>query len=303
MIADNSHHNILSNENDADAFREIYFTSNDGLTLYSREYATHHTEATPVVCLHGFTGNSQDFHEIAQRMAQGRRVIVPDLRGRGRSDYARDKKTYSVFHEMLDVLDLMLVAGVHQAVILGTSRGGLIAMLMAAYRPTAIKAVILNDIGPVIEHKGLLRMSGQLNSMPKPTDWREAGEIMARAHAHCLPGLKDDDWLELAHKRFKQTDGGIVSNYDPALAETFSLEVSKAQLKQRTFWPLFTALTAYPGLLLRGELSEFLSARTAEKMAGAHQNLDLVTVKNRGHVPLLNEPGVVKAIDALIARA
>ena len=298
----NSHAGV-SDGIEVQAFEEIFFTSQDNLTLYARDYGAHHTDALPIVCLHGFSHNSEDFHELALHLAQTRRVIVPDLRGRGRSEYAQDKSTYTAFHEMLDVLDLLLIADVHQAVVLGTSRGGIIAMLMAAFRPTVLKAVILIDIGPVIEHKGLLRLSGQLNTLPKPDDWTHAREILSMAHGHALPGLSDEAWQGMAKRRFKETNHGLVVDYDPALAKTFSAEVGKAQVNPRTYWPLFTAITAFPGLLIHGELSELLSSKTSKEMAKRHKDLEVLTVKNRGHVPLLNEPGVVKAIDALIVKA
>lgn len=281
------------------AFEEIFFTSQDGLKLYARDYGHQHVDALPVVCLHGFSHNAQDFHDLAVHLGKNRRVIVPDMRGRGRSEYASDKTTYTAFHEMTDVLDLMTIAGIHQAVIIGTSRGGIIAMLMAAYRPTAIKGFVLNDIGPVIEPKGLLILSGQLNTLPKPVDWTHARQIMSTANANSLPGLSDDDWLALAKRRFKETRQGLVVDYDPALAKAFADDVRNT----RPLWRLFTGLTVFPGLLIRGELSELLSAKTAEEMAKRHQGLQVITVKNRGHVPLLNERGVIKEIDMLIAKA
>lgn len=281
------------------AFEEIFFTSNDGLKLYARIYGGQHVDALPVVCLHGFSHNAQDFHDLAVHLGKSRKVIVPDMRGRGQSEYARDKSSYTAFHEMTDVLDLMTIVGVHQAVIIGTSRGGIIAMLMAAYRPTAIKGFVLNDIGPVIEPKGLLILSGQLNTLPKPVDWSHARQIMATANAQTLPGLTDDDWLALAKRRFKETRHGLEINYDPALAKAFADDVRKA----RPLWRLFAGLTVFPGLLIRGERSELLSAETAREMAKRHQDLQVIAVKNRGHVPLLNERGVVKKIEILIAKA
>ena len=163
---------------------DIHFTSRDGLRLYARHYPVPGSQRRPVVCLAGLTRNCRDFHDLASALARaddwGRDVYTIDCRGRGRSQYDTDWKNYSILVELNDVLDFMTMRGLSRAAMVGTSRGGLIAMLMAALRPNALGAVVLNDIGPVIERDGLSRIVAYVGRVPLPADWEEATELVAR---------------------------------------------------------------------------------------------------------------------------
>lgn len=286
-------------------FRDLEISAQDGVKLYARDYPGPDEGAAPVVCLHGFSGNSRQFHALAGHLAQTRRVVAPDLRGRGRSGYA-PKSTYTVLHELLDVLDIMMVAGLHQAVVIGTSRGGILAMMMAAMRPSAISGFVLNDIGPTLELIGLLRIAGQLGNIPRPSGWADAAKLLEQANGGAFPDIGADGWLEVARTRFKRAENGMsaamVPNYDPALADVLARDAAHARKHAPDYWPQFAALKPFPGLAIRGALSEFLSDDTLAHMAGAHDGLETLIVDKRGHAPMLDEPGVIAAIDRLLAR-
>lgn len=284
-------------------YRDVKFTAHDGVTLYARDYGRRHRDKLPIVCLHGFSRNSKDFDEIAGQLAKDRRVIVPDLRGRGRSAAAWDWRSYTVFIELIDILDLLAALNIHQAVFFGTSRGGLIAVMAAAARPTVLAGVILNDIGPVVERQGLLRIAGQISNVPNPASWEDAATLVRKAGSHALPDLDDDAWAQHARRRYTEVDGRLVADFDPALARAFSKQSTETINSKITLWPQFAALRPFPSLLIHGALSEILSAETAAEMVKHHGNMKLLTIGNRGHVPLLNEPGVLEAAESLIAKA
>jgi pimeloyl-ACP methyl ester carboxylesterase len=273
------------------AWDEIRYTSNDGLTLYARHYHAPEARARPVVCLPGLTRNSADFHDLAMFLAhhpsRPREVYCPDYRGRGQSDYDPDWRNYSPLIEVLDVLDLMAIAGLDRAAIVGTSRGGIISMIMAAVRPNAMGALVLNDIGPVIETAGLARIMGYAGKIPLPGDWDEATELVRSMNKRFFTNLRDEEWGELARQFFNESNGRPAPGYDPNLAKALS-EIDISQ-KIPTMWPQFEALKAVPVLVLRGENSDLLSARTVAEMADRHPRLASVTVHAQGHAPLLRD--------------
>src|SRR5262245_27190411 len=160
------------------AWRDIHFSARDGLRLYARHYPVPGSAHRPVLCLAGLSRNSRDFHHLATVLASpddsGRDVYALDSRGRGLSDHHRDWRNYSILVELNDALDFITIKGLHGATVIGTSRGGLIAMMMAVLRPNAVGAVVLNDIGPVIEPDGLARIVAYIGRMPVPADWDDA---------------------------------------------------------------------------------------------------------------------------------
>lgn len=283
-------------------WREIYYSVHDGLRLYARDYGDRGSSRLPVVCLAGLTRNSKDFDVLATRLSKTRRVLVPDYRGRGRSEYASDWSTYTPMVELADTLALMALAGVHEAAVIGTSRGGLIAMLMAAARPTALKAAVLNDVGPEIAPEGLSRIRGYLQHAPTPATWADAENIVRKANAG-FNGLSDAEWSAFARRVFRDLNGVPKSDFDPNLYQTFVSYDDIVQGKVPTLWPQFAAMDAVPTLAIRGENSDLLTAETMGKMKKLSPSLKTLTVKDRGHAPFLDEPGVVEAIEKVIAQA
>jgi len=283
-------------------WRDVFFTARDGLRLYARHYPTPGSSRRPLVCLAGLTRNSKDFHDLASALSnpRGHRrdVYCLDYRGRGRSAYDPDWKNYTIMNEMLDVLDFMTVAGLHDAAILGTSRGGLIAMAMATFRPTAIGAVILNDIGPVIESTGLARIIAYVGRIPLPTTWEEAAQTVKGMNRHQFTAIPDEQWPEIARQLFNEDHDNPVYGYDRALSKAISVMDGPIP----DLWPQFKALGRVPLLTLRGENSDLLSEQTVMKMRTRHPNIETVTVRGQGHAPFLKDAPSITAIGNFLIR-
>ena len=281
-------------------WRDVRFRSLDGLDLYVRDYGPDRGP-TPVLCLSGLSRNSKDAHPVAARIASGRRVIAPDYRGRGRSAHAPDWSSYRVEVEMADAIALLDTLGIAKVVVLGTSRGGLIAMLMAALHRDRLTGVLLNDIGPVLEPAGLLRIRRYLGRPPRFTTWRGAVAALKRAN----PGfgsLSDAQWLDFARRVYRDEAGRPMLDYDATLRRTFPTPARILAGGVPPMWDLLAALDGLAVTTLRGEHSDLLSPATHVRMAESVPGLDAVTVKNRGHAPFLDEPESVAAIDRLLAR-
>jgi pimeloyl-ACP methyl ester carboxylesterase len=286
-------------------YEERRYTSKDGLSLFYRDYAGPGTKALPVLCIPGLTRNSKDFDFIAAAIARTRRVLTVDLRGRGQSAYDPNPANYSVPAETKDVLLLLDLLGLAKAVILGTSRGGVIAMTMAAFRPGIVAAAILNDMGAQLEPEGLERIYAVMRAPPSHPGWQEATDALKRANAKEFPGVSDARWKEFAHALYRERDGRIVGDYDPKFPQAI-LDGRGTNPRDEKgaadLWKWFDALTSVPVLVLRGEKSELLSAGTLAAMSRKKPDLAVATIFNRGHVPFLDEPEAVAAIDAFLSR-
>lgn len=281
-------------------WRDIVYTVHDGLRLYARDYGDPESGATPVICLAGLTRNSKDFHEIATHLCGTRRVLAPDYRGRGRSEYARNYRSYAASVEMSDVLQLMTLAHLEEAIILGTSRGGIIGMLMAAARPNAVKAVILNDIGPHLPSAGLLRIAGYVRNLPAFDDWSEAVAVLKSIHGPYFTDLSEEDWLAFAQRTYRRDDGRLRHDFDPALARALDEQVDISAGEEISLWPQFAALLHKPVLVIRGTNSDLLLSETVKQMRLLKHDLRSVTIPHRGHPPFLSEPKATEAIDRFI---
>jgi pimeloyl-ACP methyl ester carboxylesterase len=285
---------------------EGHYTSRDGLRLYARRYAAGKDDgARPVLCLPGLTRNAKDFHLLATHLSEAseptRDVYCVDYRGRGQSDHDRDWGNYTPYNEMLDILDFMTITGLHEACVIGTSRGGIIAMLMAVMRPTAIGVCVLNDIGPVLETGGLARIKGYVGKTPVPANWQEAGGIVKTMNEQFFPYIEDDEWEQIARQMFADAGGRPQSDYDPKLANAMDqIDLSK---KVPAMWPQFQALSHAPTLVLHGENSDLLSETTVREMAKRHPRLTTHTVPDQGHPPLLRDMETMELIAGFIAAA
>jgi pimeloyl-ACP methyl ester carboxylesterase len=282
-------------------FRDIYYYSQDGLKLYARDYGSRASSKTPILCLPGLTRNSKDFAILAERLSDDRRVICPDFRGRGKSEYAGGWTDYTPTNEMRDTLDLMAVAGVNHAIIVGTSRGGLVAMTMALHRPTAIKGVIMNDVGPEVDKAGITRIMGYAGKMAAPASWEEAAIAIRQMNERHFPNMTGEQWHSFAHMTFRDDGDKPALDYDAAIGTGLRRAIKLTRGNIPTMWKEFGALSHIPLMLVRGENSDLLSAATSERMGEEHPNMTLVTAKDRGHAPFLDEPEVTLAIDAFLA--
>lgn len=270
-------------------YADLFVSATDGLRLHARDYGPATADALPVVCLPGLSRNAADFHDLALGLAgdpvRPRRVLALDYRGRGLSERDRDWRRYEVAVEMEDVLQVMTAAGVHRAVFVGTSRGGLITMALSAARPGAIRGVVLNDVGPVIDGTGLVRIRNTVGKLPQPRSYADGADILRKLSSSDFPRLGPADWEAMARATWAEEGGRLVPAYDPALMKT--LEAIDIETRLPELWHLFDGLKGVPVLALRGANSDILSAQTLKAMAERHPALEAVTVPDQGHAPLL----------------
>ena len=285
-------------------WRDIFYTSRDGLRLYGRHYPSVAPQRRPALCLAGLTRNSRDFHDLAIYLTDPgnphtRDVYTLDYRGRGRSQHDPDWRNYTIESEVADVLDFMTVTSLGEVSLVGTSRGGIIALLLAVTRPTCLGAVVLNDIGPVINPEGLMRIVAYVGRVPLPTSWDEATDLVRRLSERQFPAIPEHHWAEIARQWFNDDHGNPVHGYDQNIARSIAMPLGELP----TMWPQFEALAQRPCMVIRGELSDILSAQTVEDMRLRHPSLVCHTVQDQGHAPLLRDRQSQTAIAEFLARA
>ena len=277
-----------------------FVTAPDGLRLHVREWGARTFPRLPAVCLPGLARTSADFETLATALATHptapRRVIALDLRGRGRSDYDRNPKNYNVQVELADVLAVLTALGVARAVFVGTSRGGILAMLLAAARPTALAGCVLNDIGPVIDPKGLVRIKSYVGKMPRVASLHEAADVLRRLFGAQFPKLTDDEWVAFARRTFKDARGRIVPDYDVKLAKVLDGVTLEKPLP--ALWKEFDAMARLPLMVIRGGNSDLLSGATVAAMHARHPAMEAIEVPDQGHAPLLSESTLIGRIAA-----
>ena len=279
-------------------WQDIYFTSRDGLRLHARHYAAEKSGRRAVICLPGLTRNAKDFHVLASHLSDPtghrRDVYALDYRGRGLSEFDSDWRNYSPYIELLDVLDFLALKQLHDVAIVGTSRGGIISMIMATLRPTSIGALILNDIGPVIEPDGLTRIIGYVGKIPVPNDWAEATELTKGINQRDFPKISDKEWHEFAQQIFNDENGAPCTSYDPNLSKAITMLDPDSDIPD--MWPQFGALSKIPVMAIRGKNSDILSDETLAKMKDQHPRLKTLIVPDQGHAPLLRDKPTIDAI-------
>ena len=279
---------------------EYWFDSHDGLRLYSRVYASAAADAPVVLCLHGLMRNSRDFGELAVHLAARHRVIVPDIRGRGLSARDRNFNNYQIPVYLQDVLTLLAGLGAAQASIIGTSMGGLMAMLLAATQPKLVSRIVLNDVGPEVDPRGLERIRGYAGRAAPVRSWAEAAAQVRADYESAWPNLSDARWDEIARLSYRASAQGVPEvDADPLIGEPLRNTSAAAP----DLWPFWGALAHVPTLAIRGAHSDVLSAATLQRMQRTKPDLEVLTVANRGHAPLLDEPECVAGIDAFLNAA
>lgn len=280
-----------------DAFTAHRYEGCDGADLYARHYdnkAALHT----VLCLHGLTRNSADFAALAECLSSEYSVIVPDQRGRGESAWSATE-TYNPAVYVQDMWKLLDYFGLDCVILIGTSMGGLMSMIMAAERPDRVEAVVLNDVGPEIDPKGLQRIQSYIGTGMEPIRFELALESLRTMNKAVFPDYKDHDWAHFTRKLYRQVDAEHWRlNYDPDIATAIADAASNAVPPD--LWSLYGALKPLPLLLLRGENSDILSPECFLKMANLHPAARAVTILNRGHAPMLDEPDSLAAIEGFL---
>lgn len=280
------------------------FRSQDGLSLAVRIFRAPRSDRLPLICLPGLSRNSRDFIVLgkyfSRHPSEPRMVIAVDYRGRGLSDADPDWRNYKPVVEAHDLLTATAVFGIASAILVGTSRGGIIAMLLGALRPALLAGVVLNDVGPVIEGTGLARIKNHLFGRRPVGSWDEAVVAVRETSEGRFPALDDGDWRALAKAYFAETPAGLAPQFDPKLVRTVD-DVDFTE-KIPPLWPQFMSLARVPVLSIRGEFSDILSERTVKEMAERHPRFESVTVPGQGHAPLLNDTPTVERIFSFARR-
>ena len=275
----------------------FFRSADDRLTLYARIYGG---EGQPLLLMHGLTRNSADFEALAEHLAGKYRLIVPDQRGRGRSEYDPQPEHYNPAVYAADMIKLLDGLAIDKAVLIGTSMGGLIAMVMAATTPDRISGLILNDIGPDVEQSGLDRIQTYVGAVKPFANWEEAAAHCKRINQDAFTGVDDSFWMAFARSTCtSMPDGCVQPAYDPSISEGFSDDSSN--VAPPDLWPMWGLLTTIPVLSIRGAQSDILSARTVAAMQRCHpHDFTAVEIPNRGHAPMLDEPEALTAINAFL---
>jgi len=271
-------------------FESLFFSASDGLQLHVRDYGSTLDPGIPVVCLTGLTRSSADFGPLASALAAGfgghkRRVLALDYRGRGLSDYDPNEKNYSLEVENDDILSALTATGIERAIFVGTSRGGIHTMLLTATRPAVIHAAILNDIGPVLEPRGMARIRSYVGKLPAPHSLPDAVDLLKRLMSSQFSSLSEADWTAYAKITFSDENGRFGARYDPKLMKP--LESLDLEQPLPALWPQFDGLRAAPLMIIRGANSDLLSPQTLAEMAQRHQTCEIHIVEGQGHAPLL----------------
>ena len=272
------------------SYRDLFVSAADGLRLYARDYRPQTGDGLAVICLPGLARTSEDFHDLAEALshdpARPRRVLSLDYRGRGRSEWDRDWRNYDLKVELSDTLQVLTAAGIGKAILIGTSRGGLVTMALSAARPELVAGAVLNDVGPVLEAHGLMRIRGYVGKLPKPRTMSEAADILRQRSETQFPGYTDEQWEKMARGTWREAEDGLVLDYDPDLAKT--LEGLDLEAPLPDLWPLFAAMKPFPVLAIRGGNSDLLTTETLRMMQERHPRLTAITVADQGHAPSLD---------------
>lgn len=267
------------------------FKTSDGLDLHYTDEGS----GKPVLCLPGLTRTTADFDYVTPHLT-GARLIKLDYRGRGQSDWDPNWSNYNLMVESRDVLELLDHLGLAQVAVLGTSRGGLLAMGLAFGAKERLTGVALNDIGPVLDPKGLTFIMGYLGMRPP----LQTHEEMACAMENSMLSFKNVPfarWMEEAQKHFVVKDDGLDITYDPKLRDAV---VEQGAQATPDMWPLFDALEGLPLACIRGENSDLFSTETLNEMRARRPDMIAATARGRGHIPFLDEPEAVAALNAWI---
>jgi pimeloyl-ACP methyl ester carboxylesterase len=280
-------------------YESRFYSAPDGLKLHLRLYGSAGDPGIPVICLPGLTRNSADFGPLASALACGRRglkrcVLALDYRGRGLSEHDPDWRNYNLGVENRDILSVLTAMEIQSAVFVGTSRGGLHTMLLSAARPTVLRGAVLNDIGPVMEPRGMARIRSYVGKLPVPNSLGDAVDLLKELMSERFEGLSERDWETYARMTFSDGVGRIAMRYDRNL--TKPLEALDLGQPLPELWPQFCGLCGLPLLIIRGANSDLLSLETFHEMLRRHPGAEPYVVEGQGHAPLLLDHDTVGKI-------
>jgi len=274
-------------------YEERYVEAADGLRLYCRDYPNP-SPRSAVLCLPGLTRNSGDFAPLATRISETRRVLCPDLRGRGKSGYDPTWRNYHPGRYAADLWQLLDTLQVEEAVVIGTSLGGWMAMLLNHQRPGRIAGVVMNDIGPEADPGGIARVVSTAGRLDVVGSLAEAIEQAKSVYSIAFPDWSEEQWQAYTEATYRPLDDGRFDmNFDRNIGHAAREGISGLDIDP---WTMFNGLANVPTLLIHGVLSDILTAPIIEKMHEQKPDLQVVPVRNRGHAPLLDEQEAVDAI-------
>ncbi|MBY0531581.1 MAG: alpha/beta hydrolase [Xanthobacteraceae bacterium] len=283
---------------------DLYVIAPDGLKLHALEAGPRDASRLPAVCLPGLARTNEDFRELLEALAfdahHPRRVIALSSRGRGLSDRDPNPENYSVPVELNDLLAALTQLQIERAIFVGTSRGGILTMALAAAKPQAIAGAVLNDIGPVLEMPGLIRIQSYVGKLPKPEDWDDAVLIQKSVMEQEFPAFSEADWLRYARLTWRDSDNGIVGRTDPAIS--VNLRELDASKPAPPVWPLFDGLKNAPLLVFRGEHTDLLSRETVAAMKSRHPDMTALEIAGVGHPPVFWDETTIAPIRDFAAR-
>jgi pimeloyl-ACP methyl ester carboxylesterase len=281
-------------------YEDVWYQSPDGLKLYARHYpGPADSTLLPVLCMHGLTRNSADFAWIASHLARTRRVISVDQRGRGLSAYDSNPSNYTPVTYVGDMFTLLDELAIPQMLVIGTSMGGLMAMLMANMQPGRFAGIVLNDIGPELDPRGLERIKNYVGKSREIRSWDDAVAQTREINGVAFPNYTDEEWLRFTRGLYREVNGVPQLAHDPAIAKPMLDDESNAVPPD--LWPLFRGMAAIPMLVVRGAISDLLAMDCVDKMLEIAPSLRVVNVPERGHAPMLDEPLAVTAIEDFFA--
>lgn len=280
---------------------DIHFRSHDGLSLFARSYGDPNAPLT-VLCMHGLTRNHKDFEPMIAGLSRAHRFIAVDVRGRGKSQRDPNPAQYIPTVYAKDMSVLLDELGIRTVALIGTSMGGLMAMIMMHAMPKRVLGTVLNDVGPEINPIGLTRIANYVGDVEPLPDWNAAADAVAAAQRDVFPDFGPNDWVAFAKRTYRTLDNGtVILDYDPAITRTVA-NVKPTFRSRFAMWRLFAKMKKRPLLVTRGAHSDVLHPSTAARMVKRHKTANLVTIPNTGHAPLLNEPAALRAIDAFLAQ-
>jgi pimeloyl-ACP methyl ester carboxylesterase len=273
-----------------------YWNSADGVKLHYRDHDGDR-DRPPILCIPGLTRNARDFEPVADRFAGEWRVISVDLRGRGGSAFDPDPTNYKPIVYVADIMKLLDQLGIADAVFVGTSLGGLCTMALAFTDRERIAGALLNDIGPRVDQSGIDRIAGYVGKPVRFIDWDDATQELSARLPDVYPDYGREEWERYTRRVMKQDGDGLVFDYDMRIADNFESATAAPDI-----WPLYKALDGRPVTILRGELSDLLTAEVAEQMTREISDVELVSVPRVGHAPSFDEPESIAALERLLGR-
>ena len=279
-------------------YEDLFYTVDDGLALYARDYPGPQNRQGCVLMMHGLTRNSRDFEVLAEKLSDSYRVLVAEQRGRGRSEWDSQPERYAIPTYVGDMFTLLEAAGEERVAAVGTSMGGLMAMVMNAAKPGVLTHVVLNDIGPELSKVGLDRISSYVGQSGPISTWDEAVAYNRSINGVAFPTLSDDQWETFTRQLFSERDGTPYLDYDPAISQAVRADDGSAVPPD--LWPAYELLKAQPLMLVRGAISDLLDTEIKNRMIKTIPSLEYLEVADVGHAPMLMDGKVTEAIERFI---